>query len=498
MRSLLSLTFIVTLAISLNASDLSSVKSTQTDEQWDVLEYWPSIFGDLPGGVAFDGEFIWASYRVTDMVYFFIFDPFTGQIIDSFPQNATSAWGVRDMCFDGTYIYGGWEQGLDKYDAETRQYIETIPYPANMLYPRANAYDPTSDHFYCGNFASSLYEMDRNGNLIRTFQCPDSIAVYGLAWIDDDPLGPYILVCDGANSLYWKLDPVAGVVMGVVYDPEPIPPNTTADIYGGIDYAEYWDPAFNVTTLLGLYLGDVNSGMVFYEMIDLSPLTVDVVAVPLNPPILIPAGGGYFEFEITVWNYGSETCNFNVWTMCVLPGGGEVGPLLGPFQITLDSGDTLSAQAQQFVPARAVGGVYEYHVCIGDYPNIAESSAFPFSKSAYSEGKDNVLAWNCLLSGEEDEQTVPAHQPQTIQLYSPSPNPFNPVTTINFTISRPGQIQLSVYDIRGRLVGKLMEGYYPAGTYETDFKAELLPSGIYFARLQQGNQFKVEKLQLLK
>ena len=43
------------------------------------------------------------------------------------------------------------------------------------------------------------------------------------------------------------------------------------------------------------------------------------------------------------------------------------------------------------------------------------------------------------------------------------PNPFNPATEIRYTLERPGNVQLTVFDIRGRRVRKLFDGHRPAG-----------------------------------
>lgn len=64
------------------------------------------------------------------------------------------------------------------------------------------------------------------------------------------------------------------------------------------------------------------------------------------------------------------------------------------------------------------------------------------------------------------------------------PNPFNPATTIKFGIPESGDIRLVVYDILGREVKVLMNEYKHPGTYEVNFDASALSSGIYFYSLQ--------------
>lgn len=83
------------------------------------------------------------------------------------------------------------------------------------------------------------------------------------------------------------------------------------------------------------------------------------------------------------------------------------------------------------------------------------------------------------------------------------PNPFNPTTTISFSISSPGQIALRIYDATGRLVARLLEDHLEAGRHEVvwDGRAEngtRLASGVYFCRLESGPVTITRQLVLLK
>ncbi|HPI66960.1 MAG TPA: T9SS type A sorting domain-containing protein [bacterium] len=78
------------------------------------------------------------------------------------------------------------------------------------------------------------------------------------------------------------------------------------------------------------------------------------------------------------------------------------------------------------------------------------------------------------------------------------PNPFNPTTTINFSLPYDEQVKLSVYDLRGREVMVLVDDFRTAGEYSILWNAVYEPSGVYFARLQTDNQTKVIKMQLVK
>ena len=91
-------------------------------------------------------------------------------------------------------------------------------------------------------------------------------------------------------------------------------------------------------------------------------------------------------------------------------------------------------------------------------------------------------------------------------LFQNYPNPFNPVTKIKFTIpsviasgAKQSQIIiLKVYDILGNEIAILVNEIKPAGSYEVEFNAKNLPSGIYFYKLQEGSFSETRKMVLLK
>ena len=88
--------------------------------------------------------------------------------------------------------------------------------------------------------------------------------------------------------------------------------------------------------------------------------------------------------------------------------------------------------------------------------------------------------------------------PEPVVLYQNSPNPFNPGTSILYTITEPGQVVLTVYDILGRKVETLVDGYQPAGTYRAAFDGSTVASGIYLYRLDVGAVSRQRKMMLVK
>jgi hypothetical protein len=88
--------------------------------------------------------------------------------------------------------------------------------------------------------------------------------------------------------------------------------------------------------------------------------------------------------------------------------------------------------------------------------------------------------------------------PANFKLNQNYPNPFNPTTTINYQIPKNGKVTLKVYDILGRKVITLVNGFKAKGRYSVQFNGSNLASGIYFYKLSSGDFSAVKKLILLK
>lgn len=76
------------------------------------------------------------------------------------------------------------------------------------------------------------------------------------------------------------------------------------------------------------------------------------------------------------------------------------------------------------------------------------------------------------------------------------PNPFNPTTTINYSLAKPEYVHLALYDTQGRQVRVLVAAQQNAGRYALGVDGRNLASGVYFYRLTAG-AFVDEKRMLL-
>ena len=91
-------------------------------------------------------------------------------------------------------------------------------------------------------------------------------------------------------------------------------------------------------------------------------------------------------------------------------------------------------------------------------------------------------------------------KPNQFLLFPAYPNPFNPVTTIQFNIPVKTQhaTTLQLFDVKGRPVESLVNRVLQSGEYKVAWSASGMPSGVYFAELVSGNYRQVQKLVLMK
>jgi len=107
-----------------------------------------------------------------------------------------------------------------------------------------------------------------------------------------------------------------------------------------------------------------------------------------------------------------------------------------------------------------------------------------------------------ILSSNEIVTSVSEIKNQTLNesfiLYYNYPNPFNPNTIIRYDLPEKKIVIIKIYDVLGNEITTLVNEKKPAGTYEVEFDATGLPSGIYFYRLQAGNFIETKKMVLLR
>jgi hypothetical protein len=138
------------------------------------------------------------------------------------------------------------------------------------------------------------------------------------------------------------------------------------------------------------------------------------------------------------------------------------------------------------------------------YPAVAASTTSENALVIWQDSRDSALTKANIYGDVVNVAANPtgiadkAPLPTETALMQNYPNPFNPVTNIRYQISDIGYLKLAVYDLLGREVAVLLDGQKPAGSYQIEFDGAKLSSGVYFVRLQSGNQVMTQKMMLTR
>jgi hypothetical protein len=85
------------------------------------------------------------------------------------------------------------------------------------------------------------------------------------------------------------------------------------------------------------------------------------------------------------------------------------------------------------------------------------------------------------------------------ELIAAYPNPFNPSTSITYTVSSETGVSILVFDVNGRIVDRLIEAKnHSNGSFEVSWDAEGFTSGVYFIKMITENSIKTQKVMLIK
>lgn len=173
---------------------------------------------------------------------------------------------------------------------------------------------------------------------------------------------------------------------------------------------------------------------------------------------------------------GDQTAGDNVWSVTIPFAAGAPRALIykyGANQLDVEAGFALN------------------------HEQIIDDSQPTFRMSIDCWGSPDTLYadWPCVISDADDNGAPVISE---FALEQNFPNPFNPTTTISFTLSRADVTSLKVFDVLGRNVATMNLGRMDAGHHTLSFDGSKLSSGVYFYQVESGVANATRKMLLLK
>ncbi len=300
----------------------------------------------------------------------------------------------------------------------------------------------------------------------------------------------------------------------ILYDPA-YHPTTTGDGRIKMQYRDISNTTIGAEGTLGIENHTETTGIQFlfdgaldnnaatfgdeYAVIYTTPVSgssLTLTMTPANPPIMIAAGGGIFNFTASITNSGSSQASFDAWIMVTLPSGNPYGPIINR-PIVMPAGANTSRYLAQTVPGIAPMGTYTYTGYCGDFSaqTVLTEDSFNFTKLGL-DGSGAFDEWN--LDGWDSENPLAGITPEEFKLRQNYPNPFNPVTTISFDLPEDSRVRLEVFNALGQSAALLTDGMESAGYKTIAVDASTWSSGIYFYKLEAGEFKDIKKMILLK
>ncbi len=236
-----------------------------------------------------------------------------------------------------------------------------------------------------------------------------------------------------------------------------------------IKFVTYMDGAINA-----------NTGLPF-------PTVTNVVLAGANPPLHWPDAGWPNADSTLVWfmyddgSHGDVVAGDNYWSR-------EIEfPIYSPLDIEYKHGGNWGDPANMGNDNE--GGVGTNHHILLDPHTVSATVIDSFGVTfGYHELQNEVLGI----------KEISSNVPDNYSLSQNYPNPFNPTTMIRFSLKEQGNVSLKIYNVIGQLVTTLVNEQKPAGTFEYNFDASYLSSGIYFYTIKAGDFTATRKMILMK
>ena len=445
-------------------------------------------------------------------------DPATSSLTDTtltlnyFAFDQFYFWRVRAYYFDGLeFVFSDWS------DAWLFFTISEIP---QLISPADNAVDlpppPDLDWHYIGDIVSYNLQVDDNSDFIGpeidiTLD-PDSSAYTATELID-------------GTQYFWRVR--SFYYQGMIPTWSDWSPEWNFTLMkSSPDLASPSDGATGVCHPVRLAWDAIPNATLYHWLVSLSPdftgytqggdaFTASAI---LN---LIPLEENtQYWWKVRARIDGVDYAYSPSWTFTTNPFVPEMPALVNPAD-----GATDQTQAV-FLDWNAAGDAVNYRIQLDQNPVFLNPEQdFTLSDTYFYAGglDDNTIyywrvraqdacsswcnwtpPWHFTTAdGSAVDDHPDAIRPLTFELAQNSPNPFNPSTLIKFTLPRNAHVIISVFDIIGQRIKILTDSDFQAGEHTvywdgTDANRQLMPSGIYFYRIEAGDNSGARKMILLK
>ena len=204
-------------------------------------------------------------------------------------------------------------------------------------------------------------------------------------------------------------------------------------------------------------------------------------------------GGSAVEDECGVCAGGGSPENYNCALQCTagVDCNGQCGGLL------LGTGDGIGNDACGICGGS--GPPENYNCALQCIAGVDCNGSCGGSDGPEIDCQDGTSVCNAIECEDFEKLVGEAHMlPKKYSIVNIYPNPFNPITTIHYTLPENTYANLLVYDIRGRQVTSLLNDFQTAGSYAINWDAVSYPSGMYFIILENGSKSLMKKMVLLK
>jgi len=191
----------------------------------------------------------------------------------------------------------------------------------------------------------------------------------------------------------------------------------------------------------------------------------------------------------------------------ILAGGGRTADATNATMIQTENGVNISADGH-------IGGIQmtlshgsDFSIDLTDNAYVAEYKTNgnstmlivirPEGEEIFKSSGDFMID-EVLVTNSQEFIDVVKELPVSFTLSNAYPNPFNPTTTLTMDIADHSEVSVKVFNLRGEVVGVLMNGMVDAGSYTMTWDASNLSSGVYMVRAEAGNQIATQKVMLVK